>query len=127
MRHPESKKKKMFCLQSLPAMSGRKRGLNQDELEVHRVLSPGSNTTVSVEEMPQSSQAPKASKSKSLSGKQISEFKDMFKSMGEFMKKVNSSGILDALDSENDENQEIDENNQDDENYDTDEEENNVD
>ena len=106
-------------------MSERKRGLNQDELEVHSVLSPGSNTTVSVEEMPQSTQAPKASKS--LSAQQISEFKDMFQSMGNFMKKVTSSGILDALDSEDDENEneEIDENNQNDENYDTDE--NNVD
>ena len=117
-------------------MSERKRKLNPDELEVHRILSPGSTTTISVEAMPQSSQAPKAvvtkkiNKSKSLSGEQICDFKDMFKSMGELMKKVNNSGILDALDSENDENEEIVEivdNNENNENYDTDENETNVD
>ena len=96
-------------------MSGRRRDLPPDELEVHRVLSPGSNTTVSAhEQLP----APKAS----ISDSQLKDFKGMYKSMGDLFKKISKSGILDALgDSENEEveNEEV-ENNEFDDNDETD-------
>ena len=97
-------------------MSGRRRELPPDELEVHRVLSPsGSNTTVSAKDnLPPPVQASKASKS--LSDSQIKDFKGMFKSMGDLMAKITQSGILNALDSENEENDENVENNESDEN-----------
>ena len=105
-------------------MSGRRRELPPDELEVHRVLSPGSNTTVSThEQLPPPFQAPKASKS--LSDSQLKDFKGMYKTMGDLIKKIGKSGILDALeDSENEEveNEEVD-NNEFDDNDETDDNE----
>ena len=108
-------------------MSGRRRELPSGELEVHRVLSPsGSNSTVSAKDnLSPPAQAPKASKS--LSDSQINDFKGMFKSMGDLMTKITQSGILNALESENEENDEnvgnneFDENNESDENNETDE------
>ena len=97
-------------------MSGRRRELPPDELEVHRVLSSsGSNSTVSAKDnLPPPVQASKASKS--LSDSQINDFKGMFKSMGDLMAKITQSGILNALESENEENYENVGNNEFDEN-----------